>query len=164
MDIERYVQQLTERALGVAEGQDQVPSGPAPSPTRFDLPPVSDTQAEEAIQQAAIGILNSAGVRPFYLNGHLTIGLWPEADRPELREAIQLLHGSHVQLLHLTDPQVPEKYRLGPAQMRAPVDAQGMPWAEWKADMLNRLWKELTGRPARITAKTVAHGQRRKWK
>jgi len=37
----------------------------------------------------------------------------------------------------------------------------GMPWAEWKAAALNRLFKELgtTRQPGRITAATVRHGE-----
>jgi hypothetical protein len=39
----------------------------------------------------------------------------------------------------------------------------GVSWAEWKARALNRLFKEqvATGRPGRITAATVAHGEQR---
>jgi hypothetical protein len=40
-------------------------------------------------------------------------------------------------------------------------------WAEWKAHMLNQLFKEqgLTGQEGRITAATVRHGETiRRWK
>ncbi len=37
----------------------------------------------------------------------------------------------------------------------------GVPWCEWKAAMLNRLFREqgVTGQPGRITAATVRHGE-----
>ena len=43
----------------------------------------------------------------------------------------------------------------------SPDHERGMPWAEWKAAALNRLFLEHgeTGRPGRITAGTVRHGE-----
>jgi hypothetical protein len=43
----------------------------------------------------------------------------------------------------------------------AHVPERGIPWAEWKAAALNQLFKEqgVTGRPGRITAATVRHGE-----
>jgi hypothetical protein len=40
---------------------------------------------------------------------------------------------------------------------------KGIPWAEWKAAELNRLFREqgATGEPGRITAATVRHGERK---
>jgi hypothetical protein len=40
---------------------------------------------------------------------------------------------------------------------------KGIPWAEWKAAALNRLFQEqgATGTPGRITAATVRHGERK---
>ena len=40
-------------------------------------------------------------------------------------------------------------------------DPPGVPWAEWKAEALNQLFKELTGRRGNITAATVRHGERK---
>jgi beta-N-acetylglucosaminidase len=39
-------------------------------------------------------------------------------------------------------------------------DASGIPWAEWRAADLNRLFKEhgTSGQPGRITAATIRHG------
>jgi hypothetical protein len=44
----------------------------------------------------------------------------------------------------------------------APLQERVMSWAEWKAAALNRLFEEhgRLGRPGRITAETVLHGQR----
>jgi hypothetical protein len=41
--------------------------------------------------------------------------------------------------------------------------SKGIPWAEWKAAALNRLFQEqgATGKPGRITAATVRHGERK---
>ncbi|MCE5308531.1 MAG: hypothetical protein LLG20_12910 [Acidobacteriales bacterium] len=41
--------------------------------------------------------------------------------------------------------------------------SKGIPWAEWKAAALNRLFQEqcFTGKPGRITAATVRHGERK---
>jgi hypothetical protein len=38
----------------------------------------------------------------------------------------------------------------------------GVPWCEWKAAALNRLFQEqgVTGQPGRITASTARHGER----
>jgi hypothetical protein len=43
------------------------------------------------------------------------------------------------------------------------LGGHGVSWEEWKARALNRLFKEqgATGRPGRITASTVAHGEER---
>jgi hypothetical protein len=39
-----------------------------------------------------------------------------------------------------------------------------MSWAEWKAESLNRLFLEqgVTGRPGRITAETIRHGEQKR--
>jgi hypothetical protein len=41
------------------------------------------------------------------------------------------------------------------------VIADGIPWAEWKAAALNRLFQEqgTTGKPGRITAATIRSGE-----
>lgn len=42
-----------------------------------------------------------------------------------------------------------------------PEREEGMPWPEWKAAELNRLFQEqgATGQPGRVTAATVQHGE-----
>jgi hypothetical protein len=65
-------------------------------------------------------------------------------------------------------PRVPatmERREADPMEGRDPMDTpEGIPWAEWKAAALNRLFQEqgVTGQPGRITAETVRHGER-KW-
>jgi hypothetical protein len=58
-----------------------------------------------------------------------------------------------------TSAQTPE-IEAGPD----PADwcSKGIAWAEWKAAALNRLFQEqgVTGKPGRITAATVRHGER----
>src|SRR5262249_8956986 len=123
-----------------------------------ELQPVSETRVDQAIQHAAIDILNRIGARQFFRNGTFTVGLWSAADTPEARHAIALLHPGGVPVLHLED--APEKYRrYMPARLetevtRTPCDTPGVPFAEWKAQQLNR------GGPGRITAATIRHGER----
>ena len=47
-----------------------------------------------------------------------------------------------------------------PDRITAPREAKGIPWAEWKAAELNRLFQEqgITGQPRRINAVTILHG------
>jgi hypothetical protein len=49
------------------------------------------------------------------------------------------------------------------AQAGARSDLEGVPWAEWKARALNRIFQEhgLTGKPGRITAETIRDGLER---
>jgi hypothetical protein len=70
-------------------------------------------------------------------------------------------------LLHLlhTDFRGATKTEQPPSDEQASAvlpDASGIPWAEWKAAALNRLFREqgVTGQPGRITAETVRHGER----
>jgi hypothetical protein len=52
--------------------------------------------------------------------------------------------------------------KAGPDRAEDKLDEQGVSWAEWKAAALNRLFQEqgVTGKPGRITAATVRHGER----
>jgi hypothetical protein len=45
--------------------------------------------------------------------------------------------------------------------LEGPEHERAVPWAEWKAAALNRLFQEqgITGQPGRITAATVRHGE-----
>ena len=54
------------------------------------------------------------------------------------------------------------KIEAGPDRAEDKFDEQGVSWAEWKAAALNRLFQEqgVTGKPGRITAATVRHGER----
>jgi hypothetical protein len=51
---------------------------------------------------------------------------------------------------------------LPPDQSPVTTEAdRGIPWAEWKAEALNRLFREqgIIGQPGRITAATIRHGE-----
>ena len=60
--------------------------------------------------------------------------------------------------------QVPRnrRFQTVPPLTKCSPDAAGIPWAEWKAAALNRLFQEhgTSGQPGRITAETVRHGER----
>jgi len=57
--------------------------------------------------------------------------------------------------------QGPDPSNLGP--MEPLTHDRGIPWPEWKAAALNRLFQEqgATGKPGRISAATVRHGERK---
>jgi len=52
--------------------------------------------------------------------------------------------------------------KIGPEPTLGADEDGGIPWAEWKAAALNRLFREqgATGQPGRITAATVRHRER----
>jgi hypothetical protein len=59
-----------------------------------------------------------------------------------------------------TAPVSPDANEPGEAEpAKLEDEPEGIPWAEWKAAALNRLFREqgVTGRPGRITAATVRH-------
>lgn len=58
-------------------------------------------------------------------------------------------------------PKVSQNDDLECRQPETSIDS-GIPWAEWKASALNRLFEEqgVTGKPGSITAATVRHGER----
>jgi hypothetical protein len=63
-------------------------------------------------------------------------------------------------------PATMEQRQTNPMGGWDPMDTlEGIPWAEWKAAALNRLFQEqgVTGQLGRITAETVRHGER-KWR
>jgi hypothetical protein len=85
-----------------------------------------------------VALLNQAGVHV-----GLTADRRPVARLVEERDAVRLLFGKGAFIL-------------------VERERRGISWAEWKADMLNRLFAEngAAGEPGRITAATVAHGER----
>lgn len=62
--------------------------------------------------------------------------------------------------INLLEPLTPESPR---ALRDISAFSRAIPWAEWKATALNRIWQEhaTTSKPARITADTVRHGERK---
>jgi hypothetical protein len=149
---------------------------------------LSDPDPAELARAGAV--LNRAGIRIMALEGSATIGVWSDLDGPEVRAALRTF-GSELLLIHYLDGAgVPMRYKVRwvdgePVPMNVlaameqhPADpwkvrdrmlsemgwcAKGTPWAEWKAAALNRLFQEqgATGKPGRITAATVWHGERK---
>lgn len=138
----------------------------------------------------ASGVLNRAGVRIMALEGGGTIGVWSDWDGPKVRAALRTFGSDRLPVRHLDWAGVPMRYKVRrvdgePVPMnvlaemeRNPAEAwkvrdrmlnemgwcsKGTAWAEWKAAALNRLFQEqgVTGKPGRITAATVRHGERK---
>jgi len=134
-------------------------------------------------------VLNRAGVRLMQLDGVTTIGIWSDLDGPGIRKALRTFGSDRLPLRYLDGAGVPERYKLRrvagePVPMSVLAEMEGHPeeawkvrdrmlqemgwhsaassWAEWKASALNRLFHRhgVTGRPGRITAATVRHGER----
>ncbi len=135
----------------------------------------------------ASGVLNRAGVRILRLEGGATIGVWSDLDGPEVRSALRAFGSDRLPVRYLDGAGIPMRRKLrrvegAPVPMnvlaemeRHPADpwkardrmltemgwcSKGIPWAEWKAAALNRLFQEqgVTGKPGRVTAATVRHG------
>ncbi len=137
----------------------------------------------------ASAVLNGAGVRIMALDAGATIGVWSDLDGPEVRAALRTFGSERLPLRYLDGAGVPMRYKVRrvdgePVPMnvlaemeRHPAEpwkvrdrmlnemgwcSKGIPWAEWKAAALNRLFQEhgATGKPGRITAATVRHSER----
>jgi hypothetical protein len=145
-------------------------------------------QSQEEID-AALKVLNRAGVRLMELGGGATIGLWSDLDGPEVRAALHTFGLERLPMRYLDGGGVPMRYKARcvegePAPMNVlnemeqhPEEpwkvrdrmlnqmgwcAKGTPWAEWRAAALNSIFKKqgVTGTPGRITAETVRRGVR----
>jgi hypothetical protein len=135
-------------------------------------------------------ILASAGMRLMELEGVTTVGLWSDLDSPQVRAAIAAFHPGGI-LVRYLDGDVPMRFKLRrvpgepvPANVLAAMEQEpnqpwavrdrrleeigwspdGIPWAEWKAASLNKLFEEqgVTGEPGRITPETIRRGERGK--
>jgi hypothetical protein len=122
------------------------------------------------------------------LDGVITIGIWSNLDGPEIRKALRALASDRLPIRYLDGLGVPTQYKLRDVEgqpvplnvltqmERHPAEpwkirdvmlnemgwsSKGIPWAEWQAEALNRLFQELGGSrgPSRITAQTVQHGE-----
>ena len=107
---------------------------------------------------------------------------FPQNVAPNLQPAIDTLRAGKAAALELLAESESAKLVLGQADLmedRDPMEAvdasnsgpmespgheRTIPWPEWKAAALNRLFQEqgVTGEPGRITAATVRHGERRR--
>jgi hypothetical protein len=138
----------------------------------------------------ASAVLNRAGVRTMALEGNATIGEWSDLDGPEVRVALRTFGSDRLPVRYLDGASVPMRYKLrradgepGPMNVLAKMEQhpaepwkvrdrmlnemgwcpKGIPWAEWKAPAVNLLFQEkgASGKPGRITAATVRHGERK---
>ncbi len=140
----------------------------------------------------ASAVLNRTGARLMQLDGVTTIGIWSDLDGPELRKALRTFGSDRLPIRYLDGAGVPVRYKLRrvpgePVPHNVLLEMQRNPrepwkvrdrllqemgwcskansWAEWKAARLNRLFQEqgVTGRPGRITAATVLHGETQRY-
>ena len=135
----------------------------------------------------AAAVLNQACVRIMAFECGATIEVWSDLYGPEVRAAFRTFGSDGLPIRYLDGAGVPARYKVRRAE-REPVAmnvlaemeryaaepwkvrdrvlnemgwcSKGIPWAEWKAAALNRLFQEqgATGKPGRITAATVRHG------
>jgi hypothetical protein len=141
---------------------------------------------EELAQASAV--LAQAGIRLMRINGVDYIGVWSDLDGPRVRAALAVFHPDGIPPVLYLDGDVPMRFKLRkvpgepvPAHVLAAMEEEpnqpwvirdrmlkemnwspdGIPWAEWKARSLNKLFNEqgVTGRPGRITPATVQHGE-----
>jgi hypothetical protein len=142
----------------------------------------SDDEFDRAHQ-----VLGEAGVRLMEIDGRFTIGIWSDLDSPTLRDASRVFHPEGMPpVCYLDDAGSPIQYKLRsvegePVPLRVLAEMQrnpsepwkardrmlkemgwrpeGIPWAEWKAQELNELFRQHgTGGPGHITAATVQDG------
>jgi len=168
---------------GVQLAADSVASTPAAES------PKSHDESDPADLAHASAVLNQAGVRMMHLDGVPTIGIWSDLDGPDIRKALRRLGSDQLPVCYLDGTGVPARYKLRrvggePVPMNVLTEMERHPdepwkvrdrmlqegkwcsiatsWPEWKATALNRLFLErgVTGRPGRITAATVLHGER----
>jgi len=152
--------------------------------------PKIEAEPDPAELARASAVLNQAGVRIMRLDGVATIGVWSDLDGPEVREALRALGSDRLRVRYLDGAGTPMWYKLRkvygepvPMSVLAEMEqhpsepwkirdrilsemdlhSKGIPWAEWKAAALNRLFQGqgVTGTPGRIIAATVKHGEQR---
>jgi hypothetical protein len=151
--------------------------------------PEIDAAPNPAELSRASAVLSRAGVRLIHLDGMTTVGIWSDLDGPEIRKALRTFGSHELPVRYLDGADVPTRYKMRrvdgePVPMNVLAEMQrqqdepwkirdrmlqemrwcskATSWAEWKAAALNRLFQErgVTGRPGRITAETVRHGER----
>ena len=147
-------------------------------------------QPDAAELARASAILNRAGVRLMQLDGVNIIGVWSDLDGPKVRAALGVCGSDRLPVRYLDGAAVPMRYKVRrvegePVPRDVLLEMERSPrepwkvrdrmlqemgwglsarsWVEWKAAQLNRLFQEqgVTGRPGRITAKTIRHGERK---
>ncbi len=159
-------------------------------PLPLNLPRFTWSRDPEDLARAS-AVLNRGGVRLMQLDGVTTIGIWSDLDGPEVRKALRVFGSDGLPVRYLDGAAVPMRYKLRRVEgepvpqsvllemersLREPWNvrdrllqemgwcSKANSWAEWKAARLNRLFQEqgVTGRPGRITAATVLHGEKKR--
>jgi hypothetical protein len=149
---------------------------------------LSDSNRAELARASAV--LNRAGVRIMEISGTITVGIWSDLDGPEIRATLRSLGSDRLPVRYLDGYGVPMRYKVRgvdgePVPMNVLAEmvrnaaepwkvrdrmlnemgwcSKGTAWAEWKAAALSQLFQEqgITGKPGRITAASVRHGE---WK
>jgi hypothetical protein len=147
---------------------------------------VAQLQSEKLARAGAV--LRNAGVRIMPLQDGTTIGIWSDFDGPEVRAALRTFGSERLPVRYLDGAGVPIRYKVRwvegepvPPNVLAEMEQhsaepwevrdrmlnamgwrpEGIPWAEWKAATLTRLFLEqgATGQPGRITASTIRRGE-----
>ena len=117
----------------------------------------------------ASAVLNRAGVRIMAFEGGATIGVWSDLDGPEVRAALGTFGSDRLPVRYLDGAGVPMRYKLRrvegePVPMNVLAEMERHPaepwkvrdrmlneigwrsksvtWAEWKAALLNGLFKQ----------------------
>jgi hypothetical protein len=111
------------------------PSGveTADSEAPFDDTPVIDP----VVYRTAIDMLNGIGARHIMVDGVFTIAIWASRDTEQIRWAAQSIHPEGVQIMHLEDHRVPERYRVRRGDY---PDEFGTDWATWERQRLNAIF------------------------
>lgn len=73
---------------------------------------MSGTIAAPEKLASARAVLNRSGVRIMMVDGQFIIGVWPEMDRPEIREALRTLEVDHLRVRYLDGDGIPVRYKL----------------------------------------------------
>ena len=189
MDWAPKAQILADTAESVPTKTSETDSVVSVGATSADSPEI-EAGPDPAELARASAVLNRAGVRIMALEGGGTIGVWSDLDGPEVRAALRTFGSDGMPVRYLDGAGVPMRYKVRrvdgePVPMNVlaameqhPADpwkvrdrmlnemgwcSKGIPWAEWKAAALNRLFQEqgVTRKPGRITAATVRHGERK---
>jgi hypothetical protein len=124
--------------------------------------------------------MNRIGARLMELDGRITIGVWSDLDGPEVRAAVRAFGNPPVK--YLDGAGIPQRYKVRDipgeplpaevlrAMLQNPIDpwrtrddtlikmnwqANGVPWAEWRARAINSLFRELgnSGQPGCVRIK-----------
>jgi hypothetical protein len=169
-----YMPGAAQSPVEIAPVEPAVPAKMLPDPSPEDLAHAS-------------AVLAKAGIRLMRIDGSDYVGIWSDLDGPEVRAALRT-YGSHELPVRYLDGDVPMRFKLRvvpgepvPANVLIAMELEpkqpwvvrdrmlvemgwtpdGIPWAEWKAQSLNKLFSEqgVAGKPGEIRPGTVRQGE-----